>query len=529
LKKLLFIYFLIILSSCKEKIKDIERIEVVEAKTLNIDFCEPASSELTAITYYMFIIDDSGSNVFSDPRGDRRLLSLLDFISYEIPGNDKYSLVLFGDEVKEFADFSPLDEFNDSLRTLEFANDSFSKAFEALEFAKEKIETFANENDPKFNKDGFTVNFQIFFATDGVAIDETGVVQNYQQFIDLVKGTGSFINSGLVDLIKERPSVQNIQLHTAYFPLGETDNSPVTNDQAENFMRELAVAGNGQSITFGEGTNISFKNFKAPKAKLKKELIQLYAVSKNLKWTKQGELVRDSDADGIEDSLELKLGSDPYSFDTDQDGVSDLVALRALGHPCSESNCQGPKNRVNSFCSSFLRPEDLLNLIDTDSDQFGNCDETIVRTSITNPDTNFNFIDDKREYFLGFNPLQENLLNSDSDGDGITDLDEIIKGLPPQVHNDQIITDDQFGEITYKITNIEKIKNFQTTTCYKIEINNIPGIKGTDEIEINMVFTNPFILNQSYFYRSNMIFSELGNKVYSNDDFFEIVRKAGNK
>lgn len=514
MKKLLVFITLFIFSCNETEFKELGKLEVVTTQSMKVEFCEPDASIVAGLTYYIFVLDDSRSNTLSDPEGERRLLNMYDFINDKEESEDKLAIILFADEPSLKVPFLPVADFEREIDTKLLNNDGFSRALQALEFTRDTIAEFAELNDLRYAKEGFSVNFQIFFATDGVPVDSNGDLQNYQEFVDLIKGSNFYTNNGINDLVTAHPSVQDIKLHTAYYPLNDGSND------ARDFMKEMAKAGDGHFLEFGEGENIRYDQFQTPKAKIKRELIEMYVVSKNLQWTKDGALLHDSDADGIVDIEEEKLGSNPNSKDTDNDGVSDLVALRALGHPCENGDCSKIQEQVNAFCSTFLDFDDLIKVPDTENDGLNNCDETILSSSVKSPDSNNNFIDDFREYVLGLNPIQENLLITDSDGDGLSDREEITRGLPIKTHNDQIETDDQFEEIKYKV------KPYQNTKinkkCYEIEIDNIPGISDTDLIEVNLVFSDTMLLNHSYFFRTEIPFKDIQSRTYNNSDFKEV-------
>ncbi|MEI8361562.1 MAG: hypothetical protein WCG01_05505 [bacterium] len=86
----------------------------------------------------------------------------------------------------------------------------------------------------------------------------------------------------------------------------------------------------------------------------------------------------DQDADGLDDSLELSLGLDPFNKDTDKDGLSDF-------------------DEIKKYKTNPLKR-------DTDGDG----------------------LSDKNEIYIGANPLKK-----DTDGDGFGDGDEVSKGYNP--------------------------------------------------------------------------------------------------
>ncbi|CAA6815398.1 MAG: Unknown protein [uncultured Sulfurovum sp.] len=102
------------------------------------------------------------------------------------------------------------------------------------------------------------------------------------------------------------------------------------------------------------------------------------------------QVVVDSDADGIPDSIEVSLGLNPNSTDSDNDGILDLVELGDMYNPI---NTDGT---------------DEIDALDDDSD---------------NDD-----VSDKDEIANGLNPLDEQDAQGDADADGYSNLEEIQNG-----------------------------------------------------------------------------------------------------
>lgn len=140
----------------------------------------------------------------------------------------------------------------------------------------------------------------------------------------------------------------------------------------------------------------------------------------------------DSDDDGLADRDEVLLGSDPRNKDSDGDGCSDACEVLGIGPGCNVSN-QAWFNPSYSINTPLADP-----LIDGDQDLDGLTDCQEVSTYQTNPgdkDTDGGGIADGIEVnLLGSNPLDKRddcPSALDSDGDGLTDCEEIDVGLNP--------------------------------------------------------------------------------------------------
>ncbi len=121
----------------------------------------------------------------------------------------------------------------------------------------------------------------------------------------------------------------------------------------------------------------------------------------------------DTDGDGLPDSTELAIGTDPTNPDTDGDGIPDLLEVLAADDP--------------------LVP-DLLG--DFDGDGINNGDEVALGTDPTNPDTDGDGLSDGDEVALGTDPF-----NPDTDGDGLTD------GAEVNTHGSDPLSDDTDGDL----------------------------------------------------------------------------------
>ena len=135
----------------------------------------------------------------------------------------------------------------------------------------------------------------------------------------------------------------------------------------------------------------------------------------------------DSDGDGIPDSLEVELGTDPFSTDSDEDEIKDSIEVMLGLDPLSgDSDGDGlPDGQEDDDGDGLTLLEEINHGTYTwtdDSDVDGIMDGDEVHIYGTDPldeDTDGDLIEDGDELKLGTDPL-----TPDSDGDGVPDGQE---------------------------------------------------------------------------------------------------------
>lgn len=137
----------------------------------------------------------------------------------------------------------------------------------------------------------------------------------------------------------------------------------------------------------------------------------------------------DTDEDGLTDEFEKVIGSNPRNNDTDGDGLSDCVEVEILGTEPTllDTDGDGISDGDEDYDEDGLSNKDECsyntNLLNKDTDSDGLTDYDEAKVHFSNPlleDTDNDVLSDKSEVRLGTNPN-----NEDSDGNGIKDGDEI--------------------------------------------------------------------------------------------------------
>jgi hypothetical protein len=132
----------------------------------------------------------------------------------------------------------------------------------------------------------------------------------------------------------------------------------------------------------------------------------------------------DADRDGLSNAEELERGLDPLNPDTDGDGIIDSVddfdggGDPGIGQPCNASfDCDAGLICVEGACL-------YVDGLDSDGDGLSDVDEHFFGTDPLNPDTDGDgIIDSNDPDHVG--------VGSDADGDGLLDSDEEFLGTDP--------------------------------------------------------------------------------------------------
>lgn len=112
----------------------------------------------------------------------------------------------------------------------------------------------------------------------------------------------------------------------------------------------------------------------------------------------------DTDGDGLRDSEEKELGTDPGKKDTDNDELPDYDEVRQWGTDPNKADTDGDGYKDGEEVSAGYDPESFGQL-DTDRDGLGNVDEKKLGTDPNKIDTDGDGFTDKEEVDMKRNPL----------------------------------------------------------------------------------------------------------------------------
>jgi hypothetical protein len=179
------------------------------------------------------------------------------------------------------------------------------------------------------------------------------------------------------------------------------------------------------------------------------KLKRLVAMNRNLR-ARDGQLLVDSDGDGLPDVDELRIGTDPTLVDTDRDGLGDGLEVRMGLDPLTVDIIRGC-NAAN----------------DEDGDRLNDCEERVLGTDACVSDTDGDGLSDLVEFLGGTNPLVPEDL-ADDDRDGLSNVGEVL------AHTDPLSADLSFQrERGYGYSVSEAPPTVDGRACYAIDIYNL--------------------------------------------------------
>jgi hypothetical protein len=142
---------------------------------------------------------------------------------------------------------------------------------------------------------------------------------------------------------------------------------------------------------------------------------------------RNGQILPDSDGDGLSDDEETALGTDPTNRDSDGDGLSDGLEVRVGSDPLETTTVGG--------CDAYR---------DFDRDGLTDCEERLLGTDYCTGDTDGDGIPDGVEFVEGTNPMQDEQA-LDNDHDGVTNAEEVRTHTDPNSSDLAFRADHAYG------------------------------------------------------------------------------------
>lgn len=395
-----------------------ERTQARQKVTLSGTFLTESPDEITFPVKVLFAIDCSlsmgmyadGGMVGSDPNF-LRIDAVRNFIeeynsnenvSFEIMlwSNDVFSRTRNGDDDPGFT--KDPDELN---RVLDGVyNDTLTDYIGTLDAIKNDIQRDIDNTEDRENM--IRTKYLIVFFSDGVSNDGSGL-QDDDDIWDLVEETYEYAMD---------EGVGSMAFHTFLLLAGfdDTIQGQTARALATTTLEGMSERGNGQFRTMENAEAIDFINIIDMRLTVEYRIKYLVAFNYNVRpGIEIAQL--DSDGDGLPDEEELLHESDPNIRDTDNDGMSDFLEVRAsspdrpLDPTTPDSPCDTPADGIWP---------------DTDNDGLNDCEEFVKGTQRLLPDTDRDGIPDGIEFDMSTNPI-EDLESDDDDYDGNEDWLEV--------------------------------------------------------------------------------------------------------
>lgn len=146
------------------------------------------------------------------------------------------------------------------------------------------------------------------------------------------------------------------------------------------------------------------------------------------------EILADSDGDGLSDRDEDAAGTDKTNPDTDGDGLSDRIEFRLFPRQDPLDGTDRPRSCFN--------PGPGGTIPDRDFDLLNDCEEGLLETSPSIPDTDGDGLPDYLEVAAGTIPTSADDRLLDLDGDGVGNGVEVLAHTNPRT-NDALLRDQE--------------------------------------------------------------------------------------
>jgi hypothetical protein len=550
MKKLGWVAIMIALVGCTaQELVPLGRNTFTQLEYINIDaqFCTSPREVGKQKVKYVFILDHSQSNQpgfpnpltpddvsSTDPTGSRRYGPLVQFVSNLIPDPNNltsFALIDFDDTAYQPQSMSGFDssavDFVTTYATPDWIgrgtalapnpiDQGFTNYQSALQMAYNLISTDAQNEALTQSSPVVSVTYQLIFVTDGVPTVATAPGSPSPTYTQTFLGDLSPIISSIIALKTDpllAPYIGGISLNTVYyFPVA-------ANVAAETLLGQMSNAGNGQFMEFNSAQSIAYQAFAPAIRNIKYNLADFWVENENVVGSDTGELVLDSDGDGIPDSVETALGSNPYSADSDGNGVSDLVEYRTKGAPCNDANCDPAHRDDYAICDGFSPSTDANGKVtfpSSSNDGLNDCEKFVLGADRTTFDSNNDFIPD----FLSFKNSVPFISGTHGAflspfGDSINNYTKLKLGYPTNVSKQNLLNFQP---------RVNALSHVASTTadneCYHLTSQSVAVLQAGNSIKLSLIQNNSVIDNKTIMSTAAKVWNGKDSTIYYyNTDF----------
>lgn len=510
-----------------------EKLEVKQDPAyVETNFCTQKADVLETKTKYIFVLDKSGSNrknyridpVHSlpaypfddsnpswatDPNGLRRYPQLIQFLQNS-PVNDPdryYALINFSTYAWMVRGLTTdLASFQNTIQH-EYSglrDEGSTSYIGALQEVQNMITAdISNARNNPSNKTSST--YIVIYISDGLPV--LGIQNTNANPIQVYQERSADILQKISDIVALQSTnaeyVDSINFFTGYYYVDSNEDPG-----AKQLLADMARVGGGVAYTFGGTSVIDFSLFQVPQKIVKYNLSEVFVNNRSVAWW-NGQLMLDSDGDGLPDDVEIRLGSDPTKADSDGNGVSDFIEYQLYGSPCgqiSNGHCvmagarafhSADPNQGGCSTAPILSSGSAgITFADSDKDGLNDCEEMVLGNGggLNNFDTNSDLIPDGLEYRSGIAfRAGTNTANNNPTMDGMNNFNKIKFGLPISIPKSQFI-----GVSPYQY-DLQIVNASGTQDCYKLRVYNVPTIGISNLIRLEIIENTPMVVNRKIY------------------------------
>ncbi len=365
-------------------------------------FCTEDPKTLVFPLKVWFIVDDSGSMQNNDP-GQKRYSAIKELANkLKAPGERFWGGQIFAGDNRGARRFAMPVRFTDDITVLNAGIDGVATPgnggtpyLAALNFAHGELSADVQEDPVKAKK----TRYVVIFLSDGQPTDS---------------GPAEILP--VVDTIMSlRDKVGDIVVNTVWLGGGDA--------AAQSLLRDMAIRGKGIFKSFPNGDALDYSGFDFSSIRRTYVHRYFFVINRSMVPWNRGQSV-DSDADGLPDSVEREIGTDPIKRDSDADGCGDLMETRVGWDP------KVPRVSAAGRGECGCSPAEVAN--DTDKDELTDCEEKWLGTLSTDPDSDIgrdkqlqgDLVPDGIDYIYLDDATFPNM-GADRDVDGFLDLQEL--------------------------------------------------------------------------------------------------------
>ncbi len=397
--------------------------------------CTEAPEDLLFPMRVLFVVDGSESMEVTDPpdpvtgeTGRERAVRETAAELFAAGGDVKVGLIRFSSETQPLTETydengDRVSYFTDDMEFLESRLPILAVTDRTTNYINALAEAYSEVRDELSNADQESLalsTYHVIMISDGIPDAEQGeTVENSSD--NILASVGAILDLGSIF------HVDRMEVSTALLSPGNAQ----VDLQSEELLEDMSDVGEGTFRKFASGADLNFLYIDL--TQLKRIFTLRSLVAQNMSAVVIGdESIADSDGDGLEDIIELEIGSDPLRPDTDGDGCRDMLEHRNTVSgldPLDDGDC-------DCFVPDYCFDDDLdgqcdNGCLDVDLDALCDCiDEDLdgICDDVNYVDTDGDGLVDCEERWSGTNRR-----GADTDADGLADFHELRFGTSPDI------------------------------------------------------------------------------------------------